>query len=130
MRYSTCGVFPDPPTVILPTEMTGIEKARLFFNPISKSQLRNLTMPPYIQLSGSSQSLILIRSPSVLSSLSPLFLIPYYIYTHTHLLDVQYEWHGCLYWFLFLHVANQHEWFVEVAQCKAQLLVEIVAAIV
>ena len=31
----------------------------------------------------------------------------------THLLDVQYEWHGCLYWFLFLHVANQHEWFVD-----------------
>jgi hypothetical protein len=50
-----------------------------FFNPMSKSQLRNLTMLPYIQLSGSSQSLIFIRSPSVLIS-SLLFNTLLYIY--------------------------------------------------
>ena len=113
IKYSTCGVFPEPPTVILPTEMTGIEKSRLFFNPMSKSQLRNLTMLPYIQLSGSSQSLIFIRSPSVLIS-SLLFYTLLYI-----LMYIQYEWHCCLHWFFFLDVANHHKWLVEVTQCES-----------
>ena len=46
MRYSTCGVLPDPPTVMLPTDITGISKLRLFRMPSSNIWLRSLTPMP------------------------------------------------------------------------------------
>ena len=46
IRYSTWGVLPVPPTVMLPTEITGTSKLSLRSMPISKSILRIFTPRP------------------------------------------------------------------------------------
>ena len=65
IKYSTCGVLPEPPTVMFPTDITGMSKLRLFRMPSSNIWLRSLTPKPYSQLSGSIHSFILIKSPSI-----------------------------------------------------------------
>ena len=116
IRYSTCGVLPEPPTVMLPTEITGMSKLRLFNMPSSNNWLRSLTPRPYSQLNGSIHSLIFIKSPSMSSVAGLAGLV---------LFDVQFKWYPCLYCRLVVDVLHQHERLVIFAECLSGLCIDV-----
>jgi hypothetical protein len=53
IRYSICGVLPVPPTVMFPTQMTGMSKACCVSIFLLKSQFRKSTPIPYNHANGS-----------------------------------------------------------------------------
>jgi hypothetical protein len=57
MRYSTSGVFPEPPAIRFPTEITGTPNFSDGNNLISNKIFRNLVISPYNTARGKSKNL-------------------------------------------------------------------------
>ena len=92
---------------MLPTEMMGTSKVRVFRMPISNIRLRVLTISPYTQLRGRSVLLILMKSPS------------------TFLFNINNVWHAGLDDTLLVQTLQESQRLIILAQRSLHLLVQV-----